>query len=369
MTERATRVTAPEHIDAKTGQELYERVYREKLAPDQTLRLDFSATRGIDSEGGAWIVAAAHHVHGLGARFEHEGQHNDVAQFISLIEPGFEPAPQPELREQGFFEEIGDRAYKYGGELKEFGALVVDTLYWTVIAPFEGRGFRWGLWIDEVYEMGVRAVRINCLMNFLLGLIIAMLSAAQIAQFGLGIYVADLITIAFARELAAIMTAVVVSARTGAAISAELSTMMVQEEIDALRSMGLNVNQFLVAPKVLALLVVMPCLVALGMIAGIFGGSLWGILMLDIRPDNWFAETLNAAQLSDVMQGMLKAVVFAVMIVLVGCHNGFRVKGGSRGVGLMTTRAVVMDIFFIIIIDIIFAIIFYYVLEIDQFGS
>jgi len=369
MNKPAIRVVAPETIDAATGQELYERVYRERPAQDQSLLVDFEQTRAVNSEGGAWIVAVAQHIHGRGARFEYEGQRGDVAEFIRLIEPGFEAPPQGERRELGFFEEIGDRAYKYGGEFKEFGTLVIDTLYWTIIAPFEGRGFRWGLWLDEVYEMGVRAVRINCLMNFLLGLIIAMLSAAQIAQFGLGIYVADLITIAFARELAAIMTATVVSARTGAAIAAELSTMMVQEEIDALRSMGLNVNQFLVAPKVLALLIVMPCLVALGMIAGIFGGSLWGILVLDIRPDNWFNETLNAAQLGDVMQGMLKAVVFAVMIVLVGCHNGFRVKGGSRGVGLMTTRAVVMDIFFIIVIDIIFAAIFYYVLEIDQFGA
>ena len=102
-----------------------------------------------------------------------------------------------------------------------------------------------------MYEMGVRAVRINCLMNFLLGLIIAMLSAAQVAQYGLGIFVANLIMIGFARELAAIMTAVVVSARTGAAIAAELATMRVQEEIDALRGMGLNVSQFLVAPKIL----------------------------------------------------------------------------------------------------------------------
>ena len=111
------------------------------------------------------------------------------------------------------------------------------------------------------------------------------------------------------------------------------------------------------------MLVVMPCLVALGMISGILGGSLWGILVLDIRPDNWFTETLHACSFSDLFQGMLKAFTFAVMIVLVGCHNGLRVKGGSRGVGLMTTRAVVMDIFFIIVIDIIFAAVFYYVLK------
>jgi phospholipid/cholesterol/gamma-HCH transport system permease protein len=210
--------------------------------------------------------------------------------------------------------------------------------------------------------MGVHAIKINFLMNLLLGLIIAMLSAAQLRQVGLDIYVADLTIIAFSRELAAVMTAVVVAARTGAAITAELATMTVQEEIDALRGMGLKVPQFLVAPKILALLIVMPCLTALGMVAGVLGGCIWGIPVLGIESVVWFRETINAADLGDVCQGLLKSLCFAVTIVLVGCHNGLRVTGGSRGVGLMTTRSVVMDIFAIIVIDMAFAVIFYYVL-------
>src|SRR5690606_38978611 len=139
-------------------------------------------------------------------------------------------------------------------EAREFGELCIDALYWTLIAPLEGLGIRWGLLTDEIHEMGVRAVRIVCLMNFLLGLIIAMLMAKQAEYYGISLFVADILVIGFNRELAAIMTAVVVSARTGAAIAAEISTMKVQEEIDALRGMGLNVAQFLVAPKLLALL-------------------------------------------------------------------------------------------------------------------
>jgi len=210
--------------------------------------------------------------------------------------------------------------------------------------------------------MGVRAVRIVCLMNFLLGLIIAMLSSAQVASFGLSIYVANLIMIGFARELAAIMTATVVSARTGAAIAAEISTMKVQEEIDALRGMGINVTQYLVAPKMLALLIVLPCLSVLGLIFGLLGGSAWGIFILDFNASVWFRQTVNSAHFNDLLQGILKTFVFAVFIVLIGCHNGFRVSGGSRGVGLMTTRAVVMDVFMLIAVDIIFATIFYYLI-------
>lgn len=358
-----TRLEGPATLDEQTGREILDHVQGQHVAQGATVVLDLSRTDTVKPRGAAWLVAVAHHVAGKHGEFRCEGQKGSVADFVNLIEPGFVHVPRKKKVDVNFFEEVGDYAYKWSGELREFFALLVDTIYWTLVGPLVDRkAFRWGLWIDELYEMGVRAVRINCLMNFLLGLIIAMLSAAQIMKFGLGIYVADALMIGFARELAAIMTAIVVSARTGAAIAAELATMKVQEEIDALRGMGLNVTQFLVAPKMLALVVVMPCLVALGMTAGLLGGAVWGIFVIDIRPDVWFTETVNAATYQDVFQGMLKALCFAVMIVLVGCHNGLRVTGGSRGVGLMTTRAVVMDIFFIIVIDIIFAAVFYYLL-------
>ena len=361
MTEH--RLDCPPTLNQETGSALLDQARGLCPATGDVVLLDFANTSSMDSRGGAWIVAIAQELALHDAQLRWEGQQGEVANLVELIEPGLEAADKKHHREEGFFEEMGGRAYKYAGEFREFANLVIDAIYWTIVGPLEGRGFRWGLWIDEIYEMGVRAVRINCMMNFLLGLIIAMLSAAQIAKFGLGIYVADAIMIGFARELAAIMTAIVVSARTGAAIAAELATMKVQEEIDALRGMGLNVTQFLIAPKILALVVVMPCLVALGMLSGIMGGALWGILVIGIRPENWFHETLLAASHADIAQGMFKALCFAVMIVLVGCHNGLRVTGGSRGVGQMTTRAVVMDIFFIIVIDIVFATMIYYVLD------
>ena len=358
-----TRIQCPTRLDEETGRALVDSVRERGISEGEASVLDLAGTTSMDTHGGAWVVELAHLYYGKNGTFRCEGHHGRVAEFVDFIEPALVAPPKPRGREGGLLEEIGERAFKYAGEFRDFANLIVDAVYWTCIGPFGGRGFRWGLFADEIHEMGVRAVGIIILMNFLLGLIIAMLSAAQIAALGLGIYVANLIVIAFARELASIMTAIVVSARTGAAITAEIATMKVQEEIDALRGMGLNVAQFLVAPKVVALLLVMPCLVALGMFAGVFGGSVWGIAVLGFRPDVWFRQTLNAVDLDDVFQGMLKTFFFAVMIVLVACHNGFRVEGGSRGVGLMTTRAVVMDIFFIIVIDMVFAAIFYYVLD------
>jgi phospholipid/cholesterol/gamma-HCH transport system permease protein len=317
----------------------------------------------MDTRGGAWMLALAELAHSRGGDLKWEGQAGDVAQFMELVEPGLRAALREKPAREGFLERIGGTTIEVAGETRDFLNLLVDAVYWTLLAPFEGRGLRWGLLLDEMYEMGVRAIRINFMMNFLLGLTIAMLSAAQLRTFGLGIYVADLVMIGFARELAAVMTAVVVAARTGAAIAAELATMKVQEEIDALRGMGLNVPQFLVAPKLLALTIVMPCLVSIGMLSGIAGGMVWGVFVLEIRPEAWLNETLGAADMGDIFQGLTKGFFFAIVIVLIGCHNGLRVEGGSRGVGLMPTRAVVMDIFLIIVVDMIFALIFYYVLD------
>lgn len=356
-------ITGPPALDKATGAELLVTLRKRGVSKGEQIVVDLAPTASMDSLGGAWLLRASEFALERGGGLEVTGATGHVKDYLEVLAPSLGAPPAARRRTPGFLERVGGQALAAWAELKQFGNLVIDALYWTLLAPFEGRGFRWGLLMDEIYEMGNRAVQIVCLMNFLLGLIIAMLMAKQAGNFGIQIFVADLVMIGFARELAAIMTAVVVSARTGAAIAAELATMTVQEEIDALRGMGLNVAQFLVAPKVLALLIVLPCLTALGMVSGIAGGALWGIFILDFQPSVWFDETLNAAYAADLFQGMIKTVVFAIFIVLIGCHNGLRVTGGSRGVGLMTTRAVVMDIFMLIVVDIIFATLFYYVLE------
>ncbi len=356
------RLPCPACLDKDSGGELHKAVRKAKVERDDAVVLDLAATEFMDSLGGARLVEIADHLRRRGAALRLENQHGAVADLLGVIGPSLEISPQTKFQDNSVLEIIGGTALTVGQEVRQFLGLCVEAIYWTLLAPIERKGFRWGLLLDEIYEMGVRAIGIVCVMNFLLGLIIAMLSAKQVERFGVQILVADLMMIGFARELAAVMTAVVVAARTGAAIAAEIATMKVQEEIDALRGMGLNVTQFLVAPKLLSLVIVLPCLWILGLIAGLAGGCVWGILILKFQPSIWLDETLNAALLPDLMQGLLKAVAFAIAIALIGCHNGFRVTGGSRGVGLMTTRAVVMDIFTMICIDIVFATIFYYVL-------
>lgn len=356
------RIDCPNELNRETGRALLENV-RERMTSDtETVVLDFSGTESMDTFGAAWMVEIVQFITSRDAEFNYEGQRGSVADFIDLIGPGLIGTEEHQKYHENVFEKIGEEGYSIADEAKQILNLIIDAIYWTFIGPLEGRKLRWGLFTEELHEMGVRAIWINSIMNILLGLIIAMLSAAQLRSVGLDIYVADLTVIAFARELAAIMTAVVVSARTGAAIAAELATMKVQEEIDALQGMGLKVPQFLVAPKVLALLIAMPCLTIIAMYMGVLGGAFWGVGVLGYSTDVWVNQTINALTHQDVIQGLLKSLFFAAAIVIIGCHNGLRVTGGSRGVGLMTTRSVVMDIFMIIVIDMAFALVFYYVL-------
>ncbi|HOE65825.1 MAG TPA: ABC transporter permease [Candidatus Hydrogenedentes bacterium] len=357
------RIHAPATLDQSTGGLLFEAMREQRLEKDDTLTVDLSATESIDSQGGAWLVRVTATARECCAAVSLAGQQGLVGEFVAMLGPALEDRLDPARRRESIVDRCTEAALRVKDECSDFLNLFVDAIYWTLLAPLGGRAFRWGLLVEELHEMGYRAVRIVALMNFLLGLTIAMLSAAQLRQVGLDLYVANLVMIGFARELAAVMTAVVVAARTGAAIAAELATMKVQEEIDALRGMGLNVSQFLMAPKLLSLAIVMPLLTALGMFMGVLGGAVWGHYVLGFTADQWFRQTINAAQVSDVLQGLIKGFVFANAIVFIACHNGLRVEGGSRGVGLMTTRAVVMIIFSLIVIDMCFAVLFYYVLD------
>jgi len=356
------KVKAPPELNEHSGRKLRNEIENLHLEAGSKLVIDFSDTISLDTPGCAWLLKIKNNLSKRNCTLEWVGERGKVKELLEVVAPVLRVEFGCVVRKKRW-DFATEETLKIIEEVRDFLNLCIDAIYWTIIAPITGKKFRWELFIEEVYEMGVRAVRIVCLMNFLVGLIIAMLSAAQVASFGLSIYVANLLMIGFARELAAIMTAVIVSARTGAAIAAEISTMKVQEEIDALKGMGINVVQYLVAPKVLALFIVLPCLSVLGLIFGLLGGSAWGIFVLGFSPSVWFRQTVNSAYFGDLLQGLLKTFVFAIFIVLIGCHNGFRVSGGSRGVGLMTTRAVVMDVFMLILVDIVFATIFYYILK------
>ena len=347
-------------VSDQEGARLLEEVAGIISAGKREVVIDLNDVEQIDSRGGAWLVRAAREATAAGARVSLTGAKGRVAGFIELIRASFEEPPVYRSLRPGLFESLGEKGITVWKEFIDVSRLLVDSVYWSFIAPVEGRGVRWKGLLTELYEMGARAVGIICLLNFLMGLVIAMLSAAQMRIFGVEIMVASLVAIGFARELAAVMTGVMVSARTGSAIASEMATMTVSEEIDALKGMGLNVTRFLIAPKVLAILIVMPILTAMAFIMGVAGGFALGVLSLGFTFQRWWDQTIQAVTIGDLGQGLVKSFFFAMIIVMVGCHNGLRVTGGARGVGLATTRSVVMDIFFIIVADMIFATLFYF---------
>ncbi len=214
--------------------------------------------------------------------------------------------------------------------------------------------------LHYMQKCGVEALPIVGLISFLLGLIIAFMSSVQLKQFGANIYVASLVGLGMTRELGPIMTAIIVAGRSGSAFAAEIGTMQVSEEVDALVTMGFEPTQFLVMPKLIAAVLMVPLLTLFADVFSILGGMIVGIGMLDLTSNAYIDQTLKTLTLFDVFFGVGKAAVFALLIAWIGCLRGFQVKGGAAGVGQATTSAVVSSLFLIIITDAVFAVILRY---------
>ena len=207
-------------------------------------------------------------------------------------------------------------------------------------------------------ECGAQALPIVTLISILVGLILAFVGAVQLKQFGAQIYVADLVGIAMAREMGAIMTGIVMAGRTGAAFAARIGTMEVNEEIDAFRTFGISPMDFLVLPRVLALSFMLPLLCIYADFVGIIGGAIIGVGMLDISPLEYFNETTKALDLTQFLLGLIKAVIFGILVAFSGCLRGMRCARSAAAVGEATTSAVVTSIVLIIVFDAIFAVMY-----------
>jgi phospholipid/cholesterol/gamma-HCH transport system permease protein len=221
-------------------------------------------------------------------------------------------------------------------------------------ARFRGRDF-WLL----VQQAGADALPIITLISFLVGTIFAFVGAVQLERFGATIYVADLVGIAVVREMGAVMTAIVMAGRTGAAYAAQLGTMKVTQEIDALTTMGFSALDFLVLPRMLALCLMMPLLCLYADALGVLGGSVIGIGMLQLPPVTYFNQTFKAVTLSDLGGGVLKASVYGVLVAIAGCLRGLQSGSSSSAVGDAATSAVVTGIVAIIVACGLFAVVFY----------
>ena len=243
--------------------------------------------------------------------------------------------------------------WKAGGDMLAFLGDAIQSL----MRLFVGRArFRRSDLFDIIFECGAAALPIVTLISFLVGLILAFVGAVQLLQFGAQIYVADLVGIAMAREMGALMTAIIMAGRTGAAFAAQIGTMQVNEEVDALTTFGFSAIDFLVLPRMIALILMMPLLAIYADLMGLLGGGVVGVGLLGLSVSEYVNATVNGVHLGDFAVGITKASIFGILVAVSGCMRGIQCGRSASAVGLAATSAVVTAIVFIILTDGLFAV-------------
>jgi phospholipid/cholesterol/gamma-HCH transport system permease protein len=259
-----------------------------------------------------------------------------------------------------FLEHVGRSAIGYA---EDAGGLTIQL--WTVLGklprvlPVIGKRRRWRSAVQQMFAIGASALPMTGIMSLCTGFILALQSASELRRFGALQFVVDLVVIGFVRELGPLITALAVSGRSASAISAEIGTMVVTEEVDALRVMGLDPVEFTLAPKFLAAVITLPCLTILSTLCGIFAGYLFLAVSIDMSLQVYSQAAAESILLRDVALLLIKSVVFAAIIVDVGCLEGLRVRGGPEAVGLSATTAVVKSTFLVILADLAATAFFY----------
>ncbi len=324
-------------------------------------RLDFDLSDVTIVDGGAMALL----VH-LRNRLEEQGIHSEfvgagphVQEIVHLYEGDVHLPPRKKRKAQSALAQIGEATVAILHEAQLvfafFGQMLVSAVR-IIRAP---RTANWKDVTPTMERAGADAVPIVVLINFLIGFVMAFQGAVQLKQFGADIFVADLVGLSVTRELGPLMTAIIVCGRSGAAFAAELGSMKVAEEIDALRTMGFGPMRFLVLPRALALVLVLPVLTLIADFVGILGGLVVGLVSLNLSIAGYVTETMKAVHLWDVYSGVLKSAVFALAIVLVACQQGLATTGGAEGVGRRTTSAVVTTLFSLILLDAGFTLLFH----------
>ena len=261
---------------------------------------------------------------------------------------------QPPTALQSLGHNAADMAQQAGAMLVFIGEIAHALAGWLR----HPSRIRWRVVLFNLRSAGFDALPIVGLLSFLLGVVVAYQGADQLRQYGANIFVADLVGLSMLREFAPLITAIIVAGRSGSAYAAQIGTMSVTEEIDAMRTLGIAPHELLVLPKILALVIALPLLTVFADGLGIFGGMFMAKTQLGVGFGEFLDRLVKAVSITSYLVGLGKAPVFAVIIVLVGCFQGFRTHGGADSVGRQTTRSVVQSIFLVIVADAVFSVAF-----------
>ncbi len=324
----------------------------------QTLNFEMSAVQRIDGGAMALLACVRGELQRRGVKSEFVAADAHVQRIIHLYGGDHAVARLKRRRPLGTLDQLGRATISVLLEvqlmLAFFGQMVVSAAG-VLRSP---RSANWRELPATMERSGADAVPIIILINFLVGLAMAFQAAPQLKQFGANILVADLIGISICRELGPLMTAIVVCGRSGAAFAAELGFMQVNEEIDALRTMGFGPMRYLVLPRALALIIVVPLLALLADLAGVLGGLVVGVTNLDLTVRGYLSQTARVVSLWDISSGIIKSVMFAFAVALIACQQGLATSGGAEGVGRRTTSTVVITMFTLILLDAVMTIFF-----------
>ncbi len=324
--------------------------------------IELSQVTEMDTAG-AWLVRrTAMTFEAAGVPTDISGMADDFLPLGRIVERTADCATQPVSTGYNYWSAMVERVGRttvecwaegkallsfYGQTIVGFGALVRRP----------GR-LRFTALVNQVELTGLNAIPIVCLLSFLVGIVIAFVGADQLRRFGAEIFTVNLLGVIMLREIGVLMTAIMVAGRSGSAYTAQIGTMQVNEEIDALRTLGLDPMDVLVLPRVGGLLISLPILAFLAEIAGLLGGAMMATMVLDVTFTQFIRQLESVVTLNHFAVGMVKAPVFAYIIAIVGCYEGLRVGGSAESVGRMTTKSVVTSIFLVIIADAIFSVIF-----------
>ena len=356
--ERVLTLRVSGWLDSHSVGEVWERS-RQAVAQHKpgSLIIDASGVDYCDGAGIAMLVdllrrlKGAAEVRGLPAEFQPLLAMFDPAEFqeASLAKPVPVHLPQ----------QVGEAAANLWHDIAVLVGFVGELAAALAHAAVHPRRVRWRDALLAAENAGINALPIVALISFLMGLIMAFQSAIPMRQFGVEIFVADLVALSMLRELGPLMTAIIMAGRSGSAFAAEIGTMKVNEEINALTTMGLDPVRFLVVTRVLAAVTMMPLLTLFANLMGLVGGSVV-LLSMDYPLITYVREVLGAVSLGDLFGGLAKSFVFGILVAGIGCLRGLETKTGASAVGLSTTRAVVSGIVLIVLADGIFSVVFYY---------
>ncbi len=328
-------------------------------APGGVTTVDATAVDRLDTLGVLQLLRYARRHKLAFEEFAFDAQHQ---QLVSAIEDVADDRPKRK-RDLGFSAALGRLGFAVADNWNEIVALVSflgENLVKLLRLARDPRRFRTTSTVFHMEQVGLDAVPLVILLNYLVGAVVAFLGANILADFGAVIFVVELVSIAFLREFGVLLTAIILAGRTASAFTAQIGAMVSREEVDAIRTLGLDPVDLLVLPRVIALLIMLPLLTFIAMMSGLAGGLTVGAYSLDIPPQAYLARLQDTFELRHLLVGLSKAPVFALVIALIGCLEGLQVQGTAQSVGERTTSSVVQTIALVIVIDAAAAIWFMY---------